>query len=275
MTERRRAFRDSGRPGQPSGPEQEDNPFAPPPEGAPDQPWRPRYPQTPPSGPGPGADHDSGSGSGSDSGAEGQDGNGDDESARRKWGSQWSSRQPGRQSGGFGGQGGNGSQGSGPEGPGGRPDLRWDPRDPAQRHARYALLSGMWGLFLAAFGLLPLGLLLGALGLHWGISALRGAPGVKRAEDGQRTAVADLNGSAGTPADDEQTGRRALTRAAVPGVVLSSLALLIVAGTYTFQLVNKDYYDCVEDALTTAAREQCEDFLPEPFRDNNLLDITR
>jgi hypothetical protein len=51
--------------------------------------------------------------------------------------------------------------------------MRWDPTDPAQRRARYALLSGMWAFFFVLFGWSYVALLLGALALYWGISALR------------------------------------------------------------------------------------------------------
>ncbi|MYQ34164.1 hypothetical protein GTW65_24540, partial [Streptomyces sp. SID4956] len=53
---------------------QDDNPFAPPPEGTPDRPWQPRHP----------------------SGGEGEGG------GRSPWGRNWSDRQPGRSPGGFG-----------------------------------------------------------------------------------------------------------------------------------------------------------------------------
>ncbi|MYV93762.1 hypothetical protein GT350_26580, partial [Streptomyces sp. SID1034] len=56
------------------------------------------------------------------------------------------------------------------------PGLRWDPTDPAQRRARYALLSGMWAFFFALFDMPEVALLLGALGLYWAISSLRAKP---------------------------------------------------------------------------------------------------
>ncbi|HET6856201.1 MAG TPA: hypothetical protein VFH94_03770, partial [Streptomyces sp.] len=129
----------------PESPQGDDNPFAPPPEGAPDQPWKPRRPT---------GDPDS------------EGSAGPEDRPRSAWGSKWSSRQPGQQGGGFGGPGGR--QG-GPEGQGG-PDgkgtgLRWDPTDPAQRRARYALLSGMWAFFCSLFDLTEIALLLGALAL--------------------------------------------------------------------------------------------------------------
>ncbi len=84
-----------------SGSGQDDNPFAPPPEGTPDRPWQPRRPEG-----GEGGDAPQGDG------------------GHSPWGSQWSDQQPGRSQGGFGDrpgrQGGPGNQG-GPEGPGGGP----------------------------------------------------------------------------------------------------------------------------------------------------------
>ncbi|CAM5695773.1 Integral membrane protein OS=Streptomyces aurantiogriseus OX=66870 GN=GCM10010251_14920 PE=4 SV=1 [Streptomyces aurantiogriseus] len=196
-----------------------DNPFAPPPEGTPDRPWQPRRP----------APGDGSSGGGQDGGA--------------PWGSQWSDRQPGRSPGGFGERPEGGGPGSPP------PTPRWDPKDPAQRRARYALLCGMWAFFFALFGWPYVALLLGALALHWGISALRGKP---------RTP--DPN----TPPAPE-TGRPQTT-AAISGLVTASLALALVAVTFTAQLVYRDYYTCTNDALTHEAKQSCSDLLPKELR---------
>ncbi|MFE4048442.1 hypothetical protein [Streptomyces sp. YIM B13518] len=196
---------------------QDDNPFAPPPEGTPDRPWQPRHP----------------------SGGEG--------GGRSSWGRNWSDRQPGRSAGGFG------ERPRGPEGQGGgpqRPGMRWDPTDPAQRRARYALLSGMWAFFFGLFGWPYVALLLGALALYWGVSALRAKP---RAQDPDAPA-------------SEPKGRPQTT-AAVSGVVTGSLALALVAASFTAQLVYSDYYTCTDDALTQEARQSCGDLLPEQLRD--------
>ncbi|OKK10678.1 hypothetical protein [Streptomyces sp. CB02400] len=196
---------------------QDDNPFAPPPEGTPDQPWQPRHP----------------------SGGEGGD--------RSSWGRNWSDRQPGRSPGGFGERPrGPEGQGGGPQGPG----MRWDPTDPAQRRARLALLSGMWAFFFGLFSWPYVALLLGALALYWGISALRGKP---RAQDPD------------TPAPEPKG--RPQTTAAVSGLVTGSLALALVAASFTAQLVYSDYYTCTNDALTQEARQSCSDLLPEQLRD--------
>ncbi|MGC9495387.1 hypothetical protein [Streptomyces sp. WG7] len=212
--------------GERDGATDKDNPFAPPPEGTPDRPWQPRHP----------------SGDGGDSQGDG---------GRSPWGRQWSDRQPGRSSGGFGER--PGASGSGPEGPGGGTGPRWDPTDPTQRRARYALLSGMWALFFALFTWPYVALLLGALALYWGISALRAKP----------RAAADPD----TPAPPAaQTGRPQRT-AAISGLVTSSLALVLVAASFSAQLVYSDYYTCRNDALTNEAKQSCETHLPEQLRD--------
>ncbi|WP_181861004.1 hypothetical protein [Streptomyces diacarni] len=226
----------------------EDNPFAPPPEGQPDQPWQPRQPRrlaqekddgSDPDGPrgprgpgGPGPDAGRGSGGGGD-GSGGDSGSSDGEQRPSAWGSQWSSRQPGRHGGSFGGgdrgndrdrdrQGngdrGPGGPGGGPGGSGGR-GMRWDPTDPLQRHARYALHAGIWGLFFALLGVPEAALLLGALSLYWGISALRGNP-PKSTTEGRRskgdkrrrsvTATAeDVAGTDRSAEGEEEPGRSA------------------------------------------------------------------
>ncbi|MFJ9813889.1 hypothetical protein ACIRU3_01210 [Streptomyces sp. NPDC101151] len=202
------------------GEQQDDNPFAPPPEGTPDRPWQPRRPEG-----------SSGSGGGS------------------HWGGQWSDRQPGRSPGGFGER-----PGGGPEGPGGPtgPGMRWDPTDPAQRRARYALLSGMWAVFFVLFGWPYVALLLGALALYWGISALRAKPRTPPGPD--------------TPAPAPSQGARPQTTAAIGGLVTASLALALVGTTFTVQFVYRDYYTCVNDALTHEAKQSCDQLLPKELR---------
>ncbi|MFK4101455.1 hypothetical protein ACI2L1_15500 [Streptomyces sp. NPDC019531] len=203
----------------------EDNPFAPPPEGTPDRPWQPRRPE------------------GSD------DGQGDGSGGHTPWGSHWSDRQPGRSESGFGDRPGSGS-GGGPEKQGNTgPGLRWDPTDPGQRRARYALLSGMWAFFFVLFGWPSVGLLLGALALYWGISSLRAKP---------RTPDPD------TPAPPQSA--RPQTTAAVSGLVTASLAIIFVAASFTARLVYDDYYTCTNDALTNQAQQSCTDLLPKELR---------
>jgi hypothetical protein len=126
--------------------------------------------------------------------------------------------------------------------------MRWDPRDPVQRRARYALLSGMWAVFFVLFGWPYVALLLGALALYWGVSALRAKP---RATDPSTPAAA--------------TGRPQTT-AAVGGLVTAALALVLVASTFTVQFVYRDYYTCVGDALTHEAKQSCQKLLPQELR---------
>ncbi len=217
----------------PSG-SSDDNPFAPPPEGTPDRPWQPRRP------------------------AGGQDGGPGQDDGSSPWGSQWSDRQPGRAQGGrFGDKPGSGSPGGpgggqgGPQGSGGPGSgTRWDPADPAQRRARYALLGGMWAFFFALFSWSYVALLLGALALYWAISALRDKP---------RPAAPDA------PAPPTQ-GARPQTTAAISGLVTASLALTMVAMTFTAQLVYRDYYTCVNDSLTNTAKKSCDDLLPDELQ---------
>ncbi|MDK1472778.1 hypothetical protein QNO07_04930 [Streptomyces sp. 549] len=266
MTDRRRSTGQSGQ--EQSGHEQSgqeqsgqhDNPFAPPPADRPDQPWQPRHRPE---------DEQDGDGSGSASGPGSGTGSGDEPSDRKRWGSQWSSRQPGRGGGGFGSRNGGEPKGNGNGKPDGSGGLRWDPRDPVQRHSRYALLSGMWGFFFALFNIPPVALLLGALALYWGISALRGAPGATRKDGDAGGERRGLGGAGGRdtpgPAPAVRTVRQQTT-AAISGIVIGSLSLLIVAATFSFQLIYQDYYHCVDDALTTTSREACERHLPERLR---------
>ncbi|MFE7599622.1 hypothetical protein [Streptomyces sp. NPDC057494] len=241
----------------------DNNPFAPPPEGRPDQPWQPRRPE--------GSDDDP-SGTPDSSGP--SDG-------------RWSPRQPGPSQDGFGrgperrsgGQGGP-EGGPGQGGPGRGPGLRWDPTDPAQRRARYAILAGMWGFFFAIFEIPELALLLGALGLYWGISSLRAKP-KPAGELSPTSQSASASPSAqtaqpqGRPAADRPSGQgasaaiaplRSMRTAAISGLVAASLALMIVAVGFTMQIVYRDFYECRDDALTHAGELACNDLLPKPLR---------
>ncbi|MFF4602021.1 hypothetical protein ACFY12_04570 [Streptomyces sp. NPDC001339] len=246
-----------------------DNPFAPPPADAPDQEWRPRYPASHAHGQG---RDGNGNGNGdSDSEHPAQDGR----SAPAAWGSQWSPRQPGRQSGGgFGTRpGGRNGQQSGPGGPG---NLRWDPTDPLQRRARYALLAGMWAFFFVLlFGLPEVSLLLGALAIYWGISSLRGKPDATKSAAAAAATTAAMEGrppltdttpTPGLPPGTPQSPARPQATAAIAGLVTASLALMLVAATFTVQIAYRDYFTCVNDALTRSASKSCENLLPKQLR---------
>ncbi|RII21065.1 hypothetical protein DSC45_01495 [Streptomyces sp. YIM 130001] len=214
----------------------EDNPFAPPPEGAPDQPWQPRRP-------------------------EGERPEGEQEGGGR---GRWSSNQPGRSFGGFGQRPGQNGGSDGQGGPGQGGGMRWDPTDPAQRRARFALLAGMWAFFFALFNWPYVALLLGALALNWGISALRAK---KKDGEAAGATVAEVSEGAPTPAaSGTQPSGRPQTTAAVSGLVTAGLALAIVAATFTAQLVYRDYYTCVNDALTQSSKQTCEEHLPKQLR---------
>nr|WP_078509664.1 hypothetical protein [Streptomyces sp. Tu 6176] len=280
----------------------EDNPFAPPAEGTPDQPWRPRHPGGQDSGQGNGQGQGHGQGQGQGPGG-----------GPSPWGSQWSDRQPGRSPGGFGERpqrpGGPEQPGGGPGGPGGPgrgSGMRWDPTDPAQRRARFSLLAGMWAVFFVLFGWSPVALLLGALALYWGISALRSEP--RRAGAGAGTGPAaggagrpqvpgqfpgqfpgqapgQLPGQApgqvppqgqlppgvpqagpGAGAGAGAGGNRPQLTAAISGLVTASLALALVLAGFAAQFVYRDYYSCVNDSLTHQAQQSCDRHLPQELR---------
>ncbi len=232
----------------------DDNPFAPPPEDRPERPWRPRLP----------------GGSGSAASGEGRDGERDrPESPSPEWGGRWSSRQPRRDSGGFGGNDrpeGPGARGGGPNG------MRWDPTDPVQRRARYALLAGMWAFFFALFGFPWVATPLGALAVYWAIGTLRAKSGER--SDGARATAEDVagterpavpdTGAAPPPADGR--GHRPPTTAAVSGLITGLVALAVIGAQFSVQIVYRDYFVCVEDALTNSSREACERHLPEELR---------
>ncbi|MQY16786.1 hypothetical protein SRB5_69890 [Streptomyces sp. RB5] len=213
----------------------------------------------------------SGSSGASDSSGSSDSGSGD--RGRSAWGSQ----------GAQGSQGPQGSQGGGqspfgapPErrteagGPGG---LRWDPTDPNQRRARYALLSGMWAVFFTIFQLWPVSLLLGVLALYWGISSLRGkakrpadtaaASGADSAEGGRQPATDAF----GRPVPQQPAGAKPQTRTAVVGVIAGGVAVAVVAMMLGVQFAYRDYFTCRDDALTQASEDACLDKLPKPLRD--------
>ncbi|MFJ5551959.1 hypothetical protein [Streptomyces sp. NPDC093225] len=189
---------DSGEaPEGPTAPAPDDNPFAAPPEGRPDQPWRPRHSDAGPTGP----------------------------------------------------TGPTGPMGPfGPGQPPQQPAPRWDPTDPVQRRARYALLSGMWAFFFTLFHVPAMGLLLGSLAMYWGFSSLRAKP---------------TPPAPGTPTPPV----RPQTTPAVAGLLTAALALILTASTYAMQIAYKDFYVCRDDALTKSAALKCNDLLPPPLRD--------
>jgi hypothetical protein len=227
----------------------ERDPFAPPPADAPDRPWQPRAPQPPVGFPEGAEPHQGGSETG---GSRPEDG---PQPPPHSWGS-------GRQGWQSGGP-------SGPWPPAGGPQRRFDPSDPVQRRARYALLSGMWGLFFVIFRTPYLALLLGALALYWGISALRGtpkepaAPGQQPPGDQAPPPVGQRPVPLPPPGWAMQRPTRPQVPAALGGLVAGGIALAIVASSWALQLTYKSYYDCVSDALTQKAQQGCSTLLPD------------
>ena len=225
---------DSGTP--PDGPR---DPFAPPPKDAPDRPWQPR-----------GRAHDPKQPDGSD--------NPDDSG---------SSNGPGRAPGphGWPGQGtppqvppphpwSPGYQGRQPPHPyGPPPGPRFDPTDPVQRRARYALLSGIWGIFFMVLGVPELTLLLSSLALYWAISSLRGT--AKTPPPPPADLPAPPPGLYSAPHAAPPV--RPQVPAAMGGLIASIVGLALFAGAFGVQLYYKSYYDCQSDALTQAVYNTC------------------
>ncbi|MFC1438253.1 hypothetical protein ABUW04_08290 [Streptacidiphilus sp. N1-10] len=275
---------DSGTP--PEGPR---DPFAPPSKDAPDRPWQPRQPQHPQD-----SQH---SGHSGHSGHPGQHRN--DERG-------WATETPPDEQGGDsedGPQDGRpprpvvppphpwspGYQGQQPPRPLYSPAPqapRFDPTDPVQRRARYALLSGMWGIFFLILGVPYITLLLASLALYWAISSLRGtAKTPTSALDGTGVG-AGTAGPAGPfpgapPAPTAPTAPGAppappgygmpgyhpgyvppyQTRPQVPaamgGLIAAIVGLAMVATVFGVQLYYKSFYDCQNNALTKAAYNSC------------------
>jgi hypothetical protein len=260
--------------------EQQDNPFAPPPEGTPERPWQPRLPAPGRTGDrrwGPG--QQGGDGDGRD--GSGQDGSGQDDGSQGDGGQD----RPGQGAPGPWGPppgpppgtpgpwgpppGGPGQWGPGPGAPGQQNDPRnpppspWVPprrndggsgrgprfdiTDPVQRRARYALLCGLWAFFFVLYSIPQVSLLLGALALYWGITSLRDKPR-------QKTAAAVAGGP---PPARPQFG------SAVSGLVSGGIAVAMVLATFSLQIVYRDYFDCVSDSLTSASRHACNEKIPD------------
>ncbi|WP_307808305.1 hypothetical protein [Streptomyces oryzae] len=177
--------------------------------------------------------------------------------------------------------------------------MRWDPTDPLQRHARYSLHAGIWSLFFALLSVPQIALLLGALSMYWGISALRGkGPKSARSKSdkagkhdrrGHRGVGATAEDVAGTSRGTERDGAaagaegtggrppipltvtpaqadKAKRTAAVSGLVTASVTLALVAATFTFQFVYSDFFACQNDALTQSSRDDCKRHLPHELR---------
>ncbi|MGF1432241.1 hypothetical protein [Kitasatospora sp. LaBMicrA B282] len=227
----------------------ERNPFAPPPQDAPDQPWRPRLPQKP-------SDRGTGAPEDGEPGAEGRPSR-PPVPPPHPWSPNW--------------QGG-GGPGWPDRQAGGQPP-QFDPNDPQHRRSRYALMSGMAGLFCAMGQILPLALLFGVLAVYWGISALR----TRSAQSAEPAAGAVARPAVQSPtaAPTAPTGWSAPQRgrpqvpAALGGLLVGGLALSMVLGLFSLEMAYKPYYTCVNDALTQVGAESCSNLAPSWVVDLN------
>ncbi|MEY9876536.1 hypothetical protein ABH931_006046 [Streptacidiphilus sp. MAP12-33] len=264
------------------------DPFAPPPAGAPDRPWEPRSPISraglESGGPGEGHPHDARPGAGVDPGSatgtgaprpaggspdggssDGSDGPGSSGSPDDP-GTQGTPGVPGSRgraqvppphpwSPGYQGQ-----QPPTPRFPYPPPGPRYDPTDPVFRRSRLALLCGMWGFFFMVLGVPYVTLLLGALALYWGISALRGdvrkAPAATAGATPPGVQPMPARPGHYTPAYSPAPARPHVP-AALGGVIAGAVSLALVAVVFGVQLYYKSYYDCQANALTKAGYDAC------------------
>jgi hypothetical protein len=127
----------------------------------------------------------------------------------------------------------------------------------------------MWAFFFALFDFPEIALLLGALALYWSISSLRAKPASRTSADALTTGGTPPNAPpppSQAPGTAPAASNRPQITSAVSGLVMASLALLIVAASFTAQLVYRDYYTCLNDALTKSGQLACNEELPEPLR---------
>ncbi|WP_052440970.1 hypothetical protein [Streptacidiphilus anmyonensis] len=123
------------------------------------------------------------------------------------------------------------------------------------RRSRLALLSGIWGFFFMVLGVPYLTLLLGALALYWGVSALRGE--VKPSSSAKTAA---LSGAAPMPQSSPYypaPSTRPQVPAALGGLVAGAVSLALVGAVFGVQLYYKSYYDCQANALTKTSYDAC------------------
>ncbi|GHF48874.1 hypothetical protein GCM10018790_28250 [Kitasatospora xanthocidica] len=213
----------------------ERNPFAPPPADAPDQPWQPRSPWT---------------GEGQDGGGHGGGGQGGGPGGERPqlpppWGS---------------GQG-DGSPGQRPPAP--QPP-RLDPANPAHRRARNAALAGPFALVCLFTGFHWIALLVGLLGIVWGIGALRspkGTPAATAAAAGPFGPVGPAGPVPMAPAPNP------LTPAALAGILTGAMTVVVAMSVIGLNYHYRDYVTCVRDSLTTVGAENCDRYAPQWYVD--------
>ncbi|MEU8921764.1 hypothetical protein AB0D10_12645 [Kitasatospora sp. NPDC048545] len=207
----------------------ERNPFAPPPADAPDQPWQPRSPWT----------------------GEGPDGTGGQGDGRPQLPPPW----------------GQGDGRPGPRPPAPQPP-RLDPADPAHRRARNAALAGPFALVCLFAGFHWIALLIGVLGIVWGIGALRSPKGAPAGAPSGATGAA---GAVGAPGAVGPVPRGAapnpLTPAALAGILTGAMTVVVATSVIGLNYHYRDYVTCVRDSLTTAGVQGCDRYAPQWYVD--------
>ncbi|MGW1175940.1 hypothetical protein ACWD4P_19770 [Kitasatospora sp. NPDC002543] len=171
----------------------------------------------------------------------------------------WQPRNPwGGGGGGPSGQGGPGGP-AGSGGPGGeRPQPpRLDLGDPAHRKARNAALAGPFALVCLFTGFHWIALVIGALGIVWGVGALRGRRPAPAAG-----AVAGPGGPFPTaPAPNP------LTPAALAGILTGAMTIVVAATVIGLGYHYRDYVTCVQDSLTSVGAQNCDRYAPQWYVD--------
>ncbi|MER7579374.1 hypothetical protein [Kitasatospora sp. NPDC097691] len=203
----------------------ERNPFAPPPADAPDQPWQPRSPWT------------------------GGDGSGGQGGERPQLPPPWGS-------------------GPGEGGPGRRPPApqppRLDPTNPAHRRARNAALAGPFALVCLFAGFHWIALLIGVLGIVWGVGALRSprsAPGAAGAPAGPAATAGPVGPVHGGPAPNP------LTPAALAGILTGAMTVVVATSVIGLNYHYREYVTCVRDSLTAVGAQNCDRYAPQWYVD--------
>ncbi|MFG2818913.1 hypothetical protein ACGFX4_05735 [Kitasatospora sp. NPDC048365] len=214
----------------------ERNPFAPPPEGTPDQPWRPRTPAG--GGPNGGSAGNGSSGNGSSGGAD------EDGPVQVPPPHPWS---PGYR----------GGWSAPPQQPPTPPQPKFDPNDPVQRRSRYALSAGLGAMFCTLLSLSYVALVLGLLAVHWALSSLRA--GRAAAAPAPTGAPAGGNGNGGNLAGWPTPPQ---VPAALGGLITGGIALLFTFAWFGVQLYYQDYLSCMSDALTDQGAASCSNLAP-------------
>lgn len=128
-----------------------------------------------------------------------------------------------------------------------------DPADPAQRRARNAALAGPLALVCLFVGFHWAALFVGALGIVWGISALR-TP--------KPAPAAAVTGTAHQPAAPNP-----LTPAALAGILTGAMTVVVATSVIGLGMYYNDYVTCVRDSLTSVGAENCDRFAPKWYVD--------